>query len=84
MIEKITGLIEKKNKTSLIISVNDISYRIKASLNCITGLPGIGKKTSLLTKNFYGLIFGPDWSATGNLVLILSPFFCIKFIASPL
>ena len=49
MIEKITGVIEKKNKTSLIISVNDISYKIKASLNGIVGLPKIGKKTSLLT-----------------------------------
>ena len=49
MIEQITGLIEKKGKSSLIISVNDISYKIKASLNCITGLPKIGKKTSLLT-----------------------------------
>ena len=49
MIEKITGVIEKKNKTSLIISVNDISYKIKASLNCIIGLPQIGEKTSLLT-----------------------------------
>lgn len=38
----------------------------------------------LLTKNYYGLLFGPEWSATGNLVLILSPFFCLKFIASPL
>ena len=49
MIEQITGLINKKNKNSLIISVNDISYKIKASLNCITSLPQIGEKTSLLT-----------------------------------
>ena len=49
MIEQITGLIEKKNKTSLIISVNDISYKIKASSNCIIGLPEIGEKSSLLT-----------------------------------
>ncbi len=49
MIERITGLIEKKNKTSLIISINDISYNIKASSNCIIGLPKIGEKASLLT-----------------------------------
>ena len=49
MIEKITGVIEKKNKTSFIISVNNISYKIKASLNCIIALPKIGEKTSLLT-----------------------------------
>ena len=49
MIEQIRGIVEKKNKSSLIISVNDISYKIKASLNCIIGLPKIGKKTSLLT-----------------------------------
>ena len=49
MIEKITGIIEKKNKTSLIISVNDISFKIKASLNCIISLPQVGQKTSLIT-----------------------------------
>ena len=49
MIEQITGLIEKKGKSSLVISINDISYKIKASLNCIISLPKIGKKTSLLT-----------------------------------
>lgn len=38
----------------------------------------------LLTKNYYGLLFGPEWHTTGNLVLILSPFFCLKFVASPL
>ena len=40
---------KKKNKTSSVISVNDISYKIKASLNCIIELPKIGEKTSLLT-----------------------------------
>ena len=49
MIEQITGLIEKKNKNSLIISVNDISYKIKASLNCISSLPQIGERASILT-----------------------------------
>jgi holliday junction DNA helicase RuvA len=49
MIEQIKGVIEKKNKNSLIISVSDISYKIKASLNCITGLPQIGERASLLT-----------------------------------
>lgn len=49
MIEQITGFIEKKGKSSLVISINDISYKIKASLKCIISLPKIGKKTSLLT-----------------------------------
>ena len=38
----------------------------------------------MLTKNLFGIIFGPEWSAAGNIVFIMSPFFCIKFVASPL
>ncbi len=49
MIEQLTGRIERKNKGSLIINVNGISYNIKASANCINNIELVGEKTCILT-----------------------------------
>ena len=49
MIERVKGLIEKKDSNSLILVVNGIGLKIKMSINALELLPPIGKEIQILT-----------------------------------
>ena len=49
MIDYLIGIIKNKKEDYVVLSVNDIGYKIKMSLNCIQSLPNIGEKTRILT-----------------------------------
>ena len=49
MIERVKGLIEKKDSNSLILVVNGIGLKINMSINALELLPPIGKEIRILT-----------------------------------
>tara|TARA_B100000886_G_scaffold195133_1_gene134442 strand:- start:185 stop:784 length:600 start_codon:yes stop_codon:yes gene_type:complete len=49
MIERVKGLIEKKDSNSLILVVNGIGLKINMSINALELLPPIGKEIQILT-----------------------------------
>jgi len=49
MIERVTGLIEKKGSNSVILFVNGIGLKINMSVTAIESLPAIGKEIQILT-----------------------------------
>ena len=49
MIERVKGLIEKKDSNSLILVVNGIGLKINMSINALELLPTIGKEIQILT-----------------------------------
>ena len=49
MIERVKGLIEKKDSNSMILVVNGIGLKINMSINALELLPPIGKEIQILT-----------------------------------
>ena len=49
MIERVKGLIEKKNANSIILVVNGIGLKINMSINGLELLPPLGRETQVLT-----------------------------------
>ena len=49
MIERVKGLIEKKDSSSMILVVNGIGLKINMSINALELLPPIGKEIQILT-----------------------------------
>ncbi len=49
MIERVRGLIEKKDSNSAIVVVNGIGLKINMSINALESLPSIGKEIQVLT-----------------------------------
>ena len=49
MIERVKGIIEKKDINAVVINVNGIGIKINMSINGLESLPAIGKRTQVLT-----------------------------------
>ncbi len=49
MIERVKGIIEKKDINAVVLNVNGIGIKINMSINGLESLPAIGKRTQVLT-----------------------------------